>query len=117
MDAKTGTVQVGIDLSPDAALRPGMTVRVRIIAEEHADRLAVPRSSVVTDDDGNTVIAVIAGDQATHKKVQVGFTEGDLTEVEADGLKEGDAVVTAGAYGLADGTKVKVAESGAPAGN
>lgn len=107
IDAKAGTVQVWVDLDKAAPVRPGQTVRVRIIAEEHPARLAVPRESIVNDDDGNTIINVVTDDKAAHKKVAVGFDEDDLKEVTADGLKEGDTVVAAGAYGLPDGTKVK----------
>jgi len=34
--------------------------------------------------------------------------DGDLVEVEAEGLKEGYTVVTVGAYGLPQQTKVRV---------
>jgi len=110
IDSKAGTVQLGIDLPVNASVRPGMTVRVRIVVEEHADRLAVPRQSVVTDDDGSTIISVVSGDTATHKKVTVGLTEGDSVEIAADGVKAGDTVVTAGAYGLPDSTKIKIVD-------
>ena len=108
VDPKTGSVMVGIDLPADAALRPGLTVRVRIIAEEHKDCLAVPREAVVADENGDSVIAVVEGDQATHKTVKAGLEENGLIEISADDLKEGAVVVTAGAYGLPQATRVKV---------
>lgn len=108
VDPKTGSVQVGIDLPPNTSLRPGLTVRARIIAEEHKDVLAVPRAAVVTDENGDSVIALVEGDQATHKTVKAGLEENGLIEITADGIKEGDTVVTAGAFGLPQATKVKV---------
>jgi len=108
VDPKTGSVQVTIDLAPGTSLAPGLTVTVRIIAETHADKLAVPRPSVVTDDDGNNIVCVVADDKAKHKKVSVGFQEGNFVEIDGAGVKEGDAVVTGGAYGLPDATDVKI---------
>jgi len=108
VEAKTGAVQVSIDLPPDARLRPGLSVRVRIVADEHKDTLAVPREAVVADENGDTVIALLDGDQAIHKHVKAGIQENGLIEIIAEGLKEGDKVVTAGAYGLPQATRVKV---------
>jgi len=108
VDRKTDTVQVWVSVPPEAGLRPGQYARVSIIAEEHADRLAVPVDSVVTDGDGNSVIAVVKGEKATQLKVQPGLRDRALVEVEAEGLKEGDVVVSEGAYGLPKETKVHV---------
>lgn len=108
VDPRTGAVQVGVDLPPDARLRPGLSVRVRIVAEEHKDVLAVPREAVVTDENGDSVIALVQGDQATHKTVKPGLEENGLIEITADGVKEGDTVVTAGAFGLPQATRVKI---------
>jgi multidrug efflux pump subunit AcrA (membrane-fusion protein) len=108
VDPKTGAVMVVVALPGDVGVRPGRSVRVRIVAEEHKDVLAVPREAVVTDENGDSVIALVEGDQATRKTVTAGFEENGQIEVAADGLKEGDVVVTAGAFGLPQATKVKV---------
>jgi RND family efflux transporter MFP subunit len=108
VDPKSGAVMVGINLPADTTLRPGQAVRVRIIAEEHKDVLAVPREAVVADENGDSVIAVLEKDQATHKTVKAGLEENGMIEIEADGLKEGMTVVTAGAYGLPQASRVKV---------
>lgn len=108
VDPRTGAVQVDIDLPADAKLRPGLSVRVRIIAEEHKDVLAVPREAVVTDENGDSTIALVEGDQATRKVVKAGLEENGLIEIAADGVKAGDTVVTAGAFGLPQATHVKV---------
>lgn len=108
VDAKTGTVLVRISVPKDARLRPGQFARVRIVSEERAGRLAVPIESVVTDVEGHSVVTVVEGDKATQKAVKVGVRDGGLVEVEGEGLKEGDTVVTVGAYGLPKETKVRV---------
>jgi multidrug efflux pump subunit AcrA (membrane-fusion protein) len=110
VDPKTGAVMVGADLPPAAGLRAGQSVKVRIVLGEHKDVLAVPREAVVTDENGDSVIATVDGDQATHKAVKPGFEENGLVEVTADGLKDGDTVVTAGAFGLPQASRVKVVE-------
>lgn len=108
VDAKTGSALVRIAVPKDAGLRPGQFVRARIVSEERAERLAVPRASVVTDVEGHSLIAVVAGDKATQKSVRTGTRDGDLVEIEGEGVKEGDTVVTVGAYGLPKETKVRV---------
>lgn len=108
VDPKTGAVMVSVDLPADVTLRPGLSVRVRIVAEEHKDVLAVPRAAVVTDENGDSVISVVEGTQATHKRVTPGFEESGMIEITADDLKEGATVATAGAFGLPQASRVKV---------
>jgi HlyD family secretion protein len=108
VDPKTGSVMVVVALPAKSALRPGLSVRTRIITEEHKDVLAVPREAVVTDENEDSVVAIVEGDQATRKTVKAGIEENGLVEISADGLSEGVTVVTAGAFGLPQATRVKV---------
>ena len=108
VDAKSGTAQVRASLPPGSGMRPGQFVTLRIVSEERKDRLAVPVESVAKDADGATVIALVQNDRAVQKPVKVGLRDGDLVEVEADGLQEGMPVVTEGAYGLPKETKIRV---------
>jgi len=110
VDAKTGTALVRATLPASSGLRAGQFVTLRIISEEHKDCLAVPVESVVKNEEGDTVIAIVESDQATQKPVEVGLRDGELLEVKANGLKEGMAVVTVGAYGLPKETKIRVVE-------
>jgi multidrug efflux pump subunit AcrA (membrane-fusion protein) len=109
VDPKTGAVPVRLTLPEDCGLRPGQFVRARITTEELHDRLAVPRESVVKADDLR-VTYVVDGDKAVQMPVKTGLRDGNLIEVEAEGLKEGDTIVTVGAYGLPKETKVKIAK-------
>jgi RND family efflux transporter MFP subunit len=109
VDLKTNAAPVRLALPEDSGLRPGQFVRARIVTKELTGRLAVPRESVVKADD-EQVIYVVEGDRAIQMPVKTGLRDGNLIEVEAEGLKEGDTIVTVGAYGLPKETKVKIAK-------
>jgi RND family efflux transporter MFP subunit len=104
---KTGSAPVRLALPENSGLRPGQFVGARIVTEELTGRLVVPRDSVVKTDDAE-VIYVVEGDKAMQIPVKTGLRDGNLVEVAADGLKEGDTIVTVGAYGLPKETKVKI---------
>jgi membrane fusion protein (multidrug efflux system) len=108
VDAKTGTALVRAALPANSGLHPGQFVSLRIVSEEHKDRLAVPVESVVKDAEGGTVIALVQNDRAVQKPVKTGLRDGGLVEVEADGLQADMTVVTEGAYALPKETKVRV---------
>jgi RND family efflux transporter MFP subunit len=112
VDPKTGTALVRASVPANSGLRPGQFVTLRIVSEEHKDRLAVPVESVVKDAEGSTVIALVQGDKAAQKAVKTGLREGGLIEVEADGLQADMPVVTEGAYGLPKETKIRVLAEG-----
>ena len=107
VDVKTGAALLRASVPAGAGLRPGQYVQLRIVSEERNDRLAAPAESVVKNEEGGTVIALVEGDKAVQKPVKAGVRDGALIEVEGDGLKEGDTVVTVGAYGLPKETKIK----------
>ena len=103
-----GTVLVRALLPADSGLRPGQFVPLRIVTAVHTNCLAAPGESVVTDENGKSVIALVKGDAATQMPVQTGLRENGWVEVEAPELKAGDVVVTVGAYGLPEKTKIQV---------
>lgn len=106
-DPGNDTVPVLIGLPADTSLRPGRFVHVRITVGEYGDRLAVPVESVVTTPEGQTILAVVQGDQAVPTPVKRGVREGDWMEVAGQGLEPGMKVVTVGAYGLPGKTKIR----------
>jgi membrane fusion protein (multidrug efflux system) len=108
VDPRTGAALVRVGVKAGSGLRPGQLVSVRIVSEERRDRLAVPVESVTKDADRVTVVALVTGTTAVQKPVKVGLRDGDLVEVEADGLQEGLTVVTQGAYSLPRETKIRV---------
>jgi multidrug efflux pump subunit AcrA (membrane-fusion protein) len=104
----SGTVLVRALLPADSGLRPGQFVPLRIVTAVHTNCLAAPGESVVTDESGKSVIALVKGDAATQTPVQTSLRENGWVEVEAPELKAGDVVVTVGAYGLPGKTKIRV---------
>lgn len=107
VDMRSDTVSVRVAIPRDAGLRPGQYVRVRIVVEEHEGRLGVPRESIIRGEEGAS-IALVTGETSVQKAVHVGLEEGGFVEVQSEGLTEGAAIVTAGAYGLPRETKIRV---------
>ena len=108
VDTNNGTILARASLPADSGLRPGQFVRLRVMTGIHTNCLAAPAESVVTDIQGRSVIALVKGDEATQTPVRTGFRENGWVEVEGAGLNAGESVVTAGAYGLPEKTKVRV---------
>jgi membrane fusion protein (multidrug efflux system) len=108
VDAKTATVLVRVSVPPDAGLRSGQFVHVRVITEERADRLAVPREAVYTDHDGQSTLSIVEGEVAKQKTVKAGLRDGGLVEVEGEGVTEGATVVTLGSYALPKETRIRI---------
>ncbi|HAO80346.1 MAG TPA: efflux RND transporter periplasmic adaptor subunit [Verrucomicrobia subdivision 3 bacterium] len=111
VDASNGTVLTRATLPAASGLRPGQFVSLRVITAVHTNCLAAPTECVVADINGQSVIALVKGDEATQTPVQTGFRENGWLEIAGTGLKAGDAVVTVGAYGLPEKTKIQVMNS------
>jgi multidrug efflux pump subunit AcrA (membrane-fusion protein) len=108
VDPKTDMGPVDISVPAEARLRPGQFVRVRIITEERRDCLTVPSRSIVKNQSGEWVIWLVSGKQAIQQPVKVGFREGDMVQVHSLILQPGDKVVTTGAYGLPEKTRIRI---------
>ncbi len=113
VDASTGTFRVVAQFKDDSGqLRSGMFGRVRVVYDQRADALVVPRSALVGDDKDASVF-VVEADVAKRRKVKLGYADGGQVEV-VDGIAEGEQVVTLGQAALRDGAKVQVINSEAP---
>ncbi len=108
IDAASGTIMVRTELPPGSALHPGQFVPLRIVTGVHEHALAAPEAGIVTNDSGQSVLALVQGDRAIQTPVKTGFQENGWVEVSGPGLKAGDTVVTVGAYGLPDKTQIQV---------
>lgn len=108
IDPQNGTVEIHAALPASTTLRAGQLVKARIDLATHADCLAVPASALVEDPEHGTFIAIISDDQAQLRPVARKLRDGDLVEIEGEGLAEGMAIVTEGAFGLPAKTRIKV---------
>jgi len=109
LDTNSTTVEVWVQAkNPHQTLRPGTSVRLSIVSEAVPDAIVVPASAILTGPDGATTVMAISADQHAHQQaVKVGIRQDDKVQI-VEGLKEGQRVVTDGAYGLPDNAKVAV---------
>jgi HlyD family secretion protein len=93
--------------------RAGTPVHVSLAARTVANAITVPNEAIVATKSGSSAVMVIGADSVAHQRaVQTGITDGHDTQV-LSGIQAGDLVVTTGAYGMDDGTKVEVTAAGA----
>jgi multidrug efflux pump subunit AcrA (membrane-fusion protein) len=98
-------------LPANSGLRPGQFISMRITTAVHTNSLVAPASSVVADQTGKNFISLVKDDEAIQMPVQTGLRENGWLEIAAPELKAGDTIVTVGAYGLPDKTKIRVENS------
>jgi HlyD family secretion protein len=109
LDPNSTTVEVWVQAkNPEQRLKPGTSVQVSMLAQTVPNALVVPASAVLTGAGGSTTVMVAGPDGRAHQQpVKTGVKQGDQVQI-LDGVQEGQKVVTAGAYGLPDKTKITV---------
>ncbi len=113
LDPGSTTVEVWLRVeNPKGLFKAGTAVHAVITGRTESSALLIPTESVQTASDGVTKsVMVIAADGTAHKHpITLGIQTSESVQV-LSGLTNADNVITTGAYGLDDGTKVKV---GAP---
>ena len=110
LDPNSTTVEVWFEAkNPKHELKPGTSVLVSLTAKTVNNALVVPGSSLVTAPDGTTTVMVAGSDGRAHQKaVKLGIRNGDDVQI-VDGVAASDKVVSNGAYGLPDNTKITIA--------
>ncbi len=108
VDPNSTTVEIWVQAdNPKNELRPGSTARVSMVAQQVEDALVIPASALLTSPQGENSVMVVGGDGRAHNQpVHVGIRNDDHVQVTA-GLNAGQSVITTGAYGLPDNTKVR----------
>lgn len=109
LDPNSTTVEVWVQVkNAHQTLKPGTSVRLTMVAREVKDALVVPAAALLTGPDGATTVMVVGSDQKAHSTaVKAGIKQEDNVQI-VEGLKEGQSVVSSGAYGLPDGSQVSV---------
>jgi HlyD family secretion protein len=116
LDPNSTTVEVWLEAkNPKHELKPGTSVQLSLTAQTVKDALVVPASSVITTPEGGTAVMLAGADGRAHQKaVKLGIRNGDDVQI-VEGVTESDKVVSSGAYGLPDKTKIKIEAAEAPA--
>ena len=122
VDVATRNVRVRATVqNPDGRLRPGMYGNVEVLSPDEVPVLFIPATAVLFAPYGDSVYVVEEkpgpdGKPATvvnQRFVRLGERRGDLVAVE-NGLKEGETVVSSGAFKLRSGGAVVVNNELAP---
>ena len=113
VDSSTRNIRVRATFpNKDGILRPGLFVNVEVNSADQRDVLVVPATAVVYAPYGDSVF-VLDALVAQPRFVRLGDRRGDLVAV-VSGLKEGETVVSNGAFKLRKGMSVIVNNSLAP---
>jgi multidrug efflux pump subunit AcrA (membrane-fusion protein) len=109
LDPNSTTVEVWVQApNPDQLLRPGTTAQIAITAQTVKNALVVPSAALLNaKGDAAQVMVVDSQNQASSRDVKTGIQTGQQVQI-VSGLKPGEVVVSEGAYGLPDKTKVKI---------
>lgn len=109
LDPNSTTIEIWLEAkNPKQQLKPGTSVQLALTAKTVKDALVVPAAAVISAADGSPAVMVAGNDGKAHlKPVKVGIRQDDDVQI-LEGVTEADKVVSTGAYGLPDNTKIKV---------
>lgn len=110
LDPNSTTVEVWFEAkNPKHELKPGTSVALALTAQTVKDALVVPSGSILTAPDGSTTVMLAGSDGRAHQQaVKLGIRNGDDVQI-LEGASANDKVVSTGAYGLPDKTKITIA--------
>jgi hypothetical protein len=98
--------------APRRALRIGESVAAELAVAEYPRALTVPLSALVPDGERYSVFVVDAGSIAHARQVTLGGRTASVARV-VQGLTAGERVVTEGAFGVSEGSKIIAPDSAA----
>jgi HlyD family secretion protein len=108
LDPGSTTVEVWVRVkNKNGDLKPGTAARVSIAANTVHSTIVVPASAILKNDAGKSSVMIVQNSTAKKRDVETGIRDGEDIQI-VSGVKAGEQVITVGAYGLDDGTKVKV---------
>ena len=109
VDEASGTVLVTVAVgaeSGDQPLRPGQFVNVDVVTEVMANRITLPRTSVLVDGAAPRAFVINNG-IAEEREVTLGYSRGERVEIPT-GLQAGDTVVVVGQDNLRPNVPVRI---------
>ena len=103
LDPSSTTVEVWIQAAnPGEKLKPGASVSIEMVAATAPKAILIPASALITGADGSTSVFLLgAGNKPSKQAVKIGIHNADDVQI-TDGVKEGQRVVTTGAFELAN---------------
>jgi HlyD family secretion protein len=109
LDPGSTTVEIWVQAAnSNQRLRPGMTAQIDITAQTVHDALVVPPSALLNASGAEAQVMVVnSQNEAQSRAVRVGIQTPEEVQI-LSGLKPGEQVVSQGAYGLPDKTRVKI---------
>jgi HlyD family secretion protein len=116
LDPNSTTVEVWVQAAnPDQQFRPGMSVQLSMTAQTVHNALVVPSSALLNANADAAQVMVVDSKSFAHSRdVKTGIQSQQETQI-VSGLNPGDQVVSEGAYGLPDNTRVKIEKPNAAA--
>lgn len=114
LDPNSTTVEIWVQAAnQEQQLRPGATVELSITAQTVHDALVVPASALLNASGDQAQVMVVDGQNvAQSRNVKTGIATPQEAQI-ISGLKAGEIVVSEGAYGLPDNTRVQIAKANA----
>jgi len=107
VDKTTGTIAARVTIAnPDFALLPGQYVRVRLHIRDEPDAFMAPQAALGSNQMGQFVYVVGAGDKAEQRLLTLGPMDGDLVSVTM-GLSEGERIIVGNLQKIGPGSPVK----------
>jgi HlyD family secretion protein len=110
LDTGSSTIEVWLKVpNKDGDLKPGSSVHATIHARTVEDALNIPNEAIQRSPEGDGKIVMLAMPDGTAKKraITIGIQSKQDTQI-LSGLKPTDQVITRGAFGLDDGSKIKI---------
>lgn len=116
LDPNSTTVEIWVQAAnPGRELRPGMAVQLAMVAQTAHNALVVPSNALLNASGEKAQVMVVdSHGTAQSRDVKLGIQGPQETQIVA-GLSPGEQVITQGAYGLPDKTKVKIEKPPPPA--
>lgn len=109
LDPGSTTVEVWVLLkNPAGIYKAGTPVHVSISGKTLHNAIKLPQDAILTSEEGEKSVLIVNGDGTAHKvNVQLGIKDSANVQI-TQGLIGNEMVITKGAYGLSEGTKVSV---------
>ena len=100
VDATNRTVPLVFELNnTKTRLRTGQAVRLHVETAHAEDTLTIPDSAIVEEGGQPVAFVQLSGETFEKRELKLGIRDGNFVQV-LDGLKEGERVVTKGAYAI-----------------